>query len=191
MKTSQKPNMRALLKENQVILAVKNDKSLQQALKSKSKVIFLLYGDLNNLTDLVNKVIAADKVPFVHIDMINGLSSNTIVVEYFKKNFKSTCGIITTKSQIVKKAVELDICVVQRYFIIDSMSVMSAMEGHEKQKADAIEIMPGIIPTVIKKLSLQISVPIIAGGLINSKEEAEAALKSGALAISTSRELLW
>jgi glycerol uptake operon antiterminator len=191
MKMSQKPNIRALLKENQVILAVKDDKTLQQALKSKHKVIFLLYGDLNNLTDIVTKIIAADKVPFVHIDMINGLSSNPIVVDYFKKNFKSTCGIITTKAQIVKKAIELDICVVQRYFIIDSMSVMSAMQGHEKQKPDAIEIMPGIIPSVIKKLALQISIPIIAGGLINTQEEASAALKSGALAISTSRDLLW
>ena len=53
-----------------------------------------------------------------------------------------------------------------------------------------MEIMPGVIPKVIQRLSKE-KVPVIAGGLIETKAEVTAALRSGATAISTGRPELW
>lgn len=54
-----------------------------------------------------------------------------------------------------------------------------------------IEIMPGVVPKIIHALQERISVPIIAGGLIENDSEVKAAAESGAFGISTSNKKLW
>ena len=54
-----------------------------------------------------------------------------------------------------------------------------------------IEIMPGIMPRVIEEIKTKISLPVIAGGLIETKAEVTAALASGAAAVSTGMPELW
>ena len=51
--------------------------------------------------------------------------------------------------------------------------------------------MPGIMPSIIKQLAEEIKFPIIAGGLIQTREDAEIAIRSGASAISTSHYEVW
>lgn len=51
-----------------------------------------------------------------------------------------------------------------------------------------IEIMPGTLDKVIKKLKNEINIPIIAGGLIETQEEIKASLESGASAVSTGKK---
>ena len=57
-------------------------------------------------------------------------------------------------------------------------------------KPDFIEIMPGVIEKIIKKFASE-KIPVIAGGLIETKSELTAALSSGALAVSTGKKDLW
>ena len=54
-----------------------------------------------------------------------------------------------------------------------------------------IEIMPGIIPKIIKSLAAEINTPIIAGGLIETEAEISSVLEAGATAISTGNKELW
>ena len=58
-------------------------------------------------------------------------------------------------------------------------------------KADMIEIMPGIIYKVIKSLKGKIDLPIVAGGLIQTKEEVLSAIRAGAYVVSTGNSSLW
>lgn len=51
--------------------------------------------------------------------------------------------------------------------------------------------MPGIMPSIIKQLVEEIEFPIIAGGLIQTREDAEIAIRAGASAISTSHYEVW
>jgi glycerol uptake operon antiterminator len=51
--------------------------------------------------------------------------------------------------------------------------------------------MPGIMPKITKKMSEELEVPVIVGGLISDKDEIDNALKSGALGVSTSAKELW
>jgi glycerol uptake operon antiterminator len=191
MQRSEPETLAQRLARNRVIPAVKADAGLKKALQSHHDVLFLLYGDILSLDANVNAVLRSGKKPFVHLDMINGLANNTIVLEYFYRHFKRECGVITTKSTMVKKAMELGISVVQRYFMLDSLSVESAVQGIVKTRPDAIEIMPGILPRVIAHISRQTSVPVIAGGLIQNAADIEKILASGAIAASVSRCELW
>ena len=80
---------------------------------------------------------------------------------------------------------------IQRYFMLDSLSVDSAVDGIAKAVPDAIEIMPGILPRIIAHISHQTQVPVIAGGLIQQPADVDKVLASGAIAVSTTRSHLW
>jgi glycerol uptake operon antiterminator len=56
---------------------------------------------------------------------------------------------------------------------------------------DYVEILPGVMPKVIKRINNLIHVPVIAGGLIADKEDVLAALSAGAVSISTTNEAVW
>jgi glycerol uptake operon antiterminator len=191
MERADREPFRNMLERNRVIPAVKDDIAMKKALHSSHDIVFILYGDILTLDDHVNATLKAGKMPFVHLDMIHGLASNPVVLDYFYRHFKRNCGVITTKSNMAKKALEMGIRVVQRYFMLDSLSVESAIEGIGKVRTDAIEIMPGIIPRVISHIHRQTNAPIIAGGLINTASDIEKILSGGAIAVSTSKSELW
>ena len=182
---------RKLLERNRVIPAVRDEANLKKALHSPHDIVFVLYGDLMSLENNVTTILRAGKTPFIHLDMVHGLANNPVVLDYFYRHFKRDCGIITTKGSMAKKALELGIRVIQRYFMLDSLSVDSAVEGIARQAPDAIEIMPGILPRIIGHISRSTQVPVIAGGLIQTAGDVEKILASGAVAISTTRNELW
>lgn len=182
--------MKELLEYNPIIAAVKDNKGLENALKSDSNIIFLLYGDIITLKENITLINKHNKKAFVHLDMVTGIAPNPIIIDYIDK-YLPVEGVITTKINIVKRALEKNINVVQRFFILDSMSLNSALDSLKKVKPQAIEIMPGIMPKVIKKISEETNIPIIAGGLVEKKEEVINILKNGAMAVSTSNRKIW
>jgi glycerol uptake operon antiterminator len=80
---------------------------------------------------------------------------------------------------------------VLRFFIVDSQSVTTTVEAVRSAKPDLIEIMPGIVPKIVGRLKGMVSIPIVAGGLIETEEETCEMLKAGAFAVSTGRRELW
>ncbi|MEG1256115.1 glycerol-3-phosphate responsive antiterminator [Clostridium sp.] len=180
---------RKLLEENPIIAAVKNEGELELALSSEVQVIFVLFGDILNIKEISEKVHAADKVGIVHIDLIDGITNREVAIKYLKKEtyFK---GVISTKSQVVKYAKAHDLLGIQRVFIFDTISLNNSIK-HLGAECDAIEVLPGVIPKVIEQLAEKSQKPIVAGGLIESKEEVIMALKSGATCVSTTKEEIW
>ena len=179
---------------NPIIAAVKNDEGLATALTEDVEIIFVLYGDICTIPGIVKKIKQAGKVAMVHVDLITGLNNSKDVCLDFIKNNTEADGIITTKSNLIAHAKELELNTVLRYFILDSM----ALQNIEKQakspgvRPDIIEILPGIVlPKMIKRINKVSRVPIIAGGLIADKEDVMNALDAGALAISTTNEMVW
>lgn len=179
---------------NPIIAAVKNDEGLETALTEDVEIIFVLYGDICTIPGIVKKIKQAGKVAMVHVDLITGLNNSKDVCLDFIKNNTEADGIITTKSNLIAHAKELELNTVLRYFILDSM----ALQNIEKQakssgvRPDIIEFLPGIVlPKMIRRINKVSRVPIIAGGLIADKEDVMNALDAGALAISTTNETVW
>ncbi|MDD6056846.1 MAG: glycerol-3-phosphate responsive antiterminator, partial [Clostridiales bacterium] len=98
-----KKTFRDALEDSPIIAAVKDDAGLQRCLHSESRVVFLLYGDLCNISDLVETVKSAKKIAMVHLDLINGLGAKEIAVDFIKKYTKAD-GIITTKPPLINRA---------------------------------------------------------------------------------------
>jgi glycerol uptake operon antiterminator len=58
-------------------------------------------------------------------------------------------------------------------------------------KPDIVEIMPGVVSKKIKEFAQKVSTDILAGGLVEFKEDVDAAIEAGATAVSTADRELW
>lgn len=182
-----KINFGNFLTENKIIIAVKDDEGLDSALNSNCKIIFLLSSDILTIEETTRKIKSKNKLSFIHLDMIKGLNSkDNSALEFLKENTFAD-GIITTKSAVAKYASKIGFLVIQRCFLIDSMSLASTLKLVNEDYIDAIEILPGVMPKIIEKISKASHIPVIAGGLISDIEDINTALESGAIAISTTR----
>ena len=180
-----------LLKDNPVIASVKDEAGLRKALTSRAGLIFILFGNVCNIASIVKRVHQAEKVAMVHVDLIEGLSGKEIVVDYLKNTAKVD-GIISSKAAILRAAKNRNLYTVHRFFLIDSLSFHSLPKQYATSQADIIEIMPGCLtPKVLKWVQEMMKLPIIASGLVCEKEDVAAALKAGAIAISTSSFEIW
>ena len=183
-------NLEEILIENPVIAAIRNDSDLNKAMHSNAEVVFVLYGDIMNIKKICEKLKAASKLVFIHIDMIEGLRADHTGIEYISKNIKPN-GIITTKASNVKYAKQFGLSTIQRIFIIDSLSLDTGIRNIRDMVPDAVEVMPGVASKIIDIIQKQVNVPVIAGGLIKNKKDVLEALSSGAIAISTTASELW
>ena len=178
------------LKNKSTIAGVKDINDLDKALESDCEIIFLLCGTIFNLKESVNKAKEKKKLIFIHVDLVEGFSRDSVALKYISEEIKPD-GIISTKNNLLKVAKSLGMLTVPRIFIIDSLSIGTAIKASQTINPDAVEIMPGIMPRITKQLSSSLDIPVIAGGLISTEEEIRLALESGALGVSTSSKNLW
>ncbi len=175
---------------NPIISAVSNLDRLDLAIKSPCEIMFLLSGDIFNLKDIIYRAKENNKLIFVHLDLMDGFSKDVIALKYISKHIKPH-GIITTKANLVKIAKDLNLFVIQRLFLLDSLSVETGIKSVKATRPDAVEVLPGTMHKTTKHITTEIKTPVITGGLIKDKEDVILSIKSGAVAISTSNEKVW
>ena len=173
-----------------VIAAIKDEEGLKKCLHSDIQIVFVLYGDICNIGKTVGKLKAAGKTVIIHIDLIAGLSSKEIAVTYIK-SVTHADGIISTKPGVIREAKEEGLFAIMRFFVIDSIAFDSIQKQTESVRPDMIEVLPGVMPKIIRRICRESRVPVIAGGLIADKEDIMAALDAGAVSISTTRQDVW
>ena len=96
-----------------------------------------------------------------------------------------------TKNTLIKYARQLGLYTVLRYFVVDSMALSNIEKQMGGVQPDVIEILPGIMPGIIKRVNKISKVPVIAGGLIADRGDVMTALNSGAIAISATSQEIW
>lgn len=176
---------------NPVIAAVKDMEGLERCCGLEDiKVVFILFGDICSIGDIVAKVKENGRLAMVHVDLITGLSSKEVAVDYIRKHTQAD-GIITTKPPLIRRGKELSLCTVLRYFLIDSMALANIKSQQSTVRPDFIEVLPGLMPKVIRNICRSTRTPIIAGGLITDKEAVMGALDAGAIAVSTTNQGVW
>lgn len=179
-----------LLEAHPIIAAVRDEAGLEAALKSPVAIVFLLNATLSNLKERVRQIEDAQKLAFVHLEMVSGLSKDPAALEFIQAEIAPS-GILTTKPNLIQSAKNLGLATVQRLFILDSLSIQTGLKMMQGNHPDLMEIMPGIIPKVIPEIKRHCQIPIIAGGMVSAKEEIIELLKVGVMAVSTSRIELW
>ena len=72
-----------------VIPEIKNDEWLGALKESDSDIVYILYGDICTIAEIVEKVKETGKKAIVHVDLIVGLSVKEISVDFIKKYTKA------------------------------------------------------------------------------------------------------
>lgn len=175
------------LEANPVIAAICDDK-WQIALDAPVQVLFYLSANIFSLEEKVKQAHAAGKFLMVHIDLAEGIGKDRAGIE-----FVSRCGVdglISTRSNLIRIAKETGLATVQRCFALDSKGVDSIEEMMKTAAPHMVEIMPGVIGKILSRFR-KIRIPVIAGGLVETKAEVTTALRCGAAAVSTGKQELW
>ena len=172
-----------------VAASVRTDEDFREALKSKVEVIFLQNSNILNVKEQINDAHEAEKKVFIHMDFAEGIGKDKFGLNFIK--LLGADGILTTKTGMIRAAREIGLLTVQRFFIVDSHSVDTAVESIKIAKPDIVEIMPGIVQKKIKEFAEKVDTPILAGGLIEFETEVDCAISAGAQAVSTASQKLW
>ena len=178
------------LEDCPVIAAVKDEEGLQACLDAEIGIVFVLFGDICTIPEIVRKLKEREKTVIVHIDLIAGLSGKEVAVNFIHSSTEAD-GIISTKPALIRHAKELGMRTVMRFFAIDSMAFDNIRRQSEAVRPDVIEVLPGLMPKVIRKICRDSLIPVIAGGLITEREDIMAALQAGAVSISTTNRKVW
>lgn len=179
-----------LLGEAPVIAAAKDEAGLAKSLTGSARVVFVLYGTVVDIPETVARIKAAGKAAVVHLDLVDGLSAREAAADYIARATQAD-GVISTKAGPVRRARELGLVGVRRFFLLDSMALQTMRTQLAQNPADLIEVLPGTMPKVLARVAAFSSLPLIAGGLIADKEDVVAALSAGAVAVSTTNAALW
>ena len=182
-----------IVEDNPIIAAVKDDEGLEECLRSEIGVVFILYGSIGSIIDIVKKIKRSGKLALVHMDLVSGMQAKDVSVDYIR-NYTEADGIITTKVNLLPRAKELGLNTILRTFVLDS-TAMETLDRNSRPEAvqpDIMEVLPGtLLPDVIRQIVSSCRVPVMVSGLITRKSEVMNALKSGAVSISTTNRKLW
>lgn len=180
-----------MVEANPVIAAVKDTDGLEKCCSlPEVKVVFVLYGDICSIAGIVRKIRESGKLAIVHIDLVGGLGSKEIGVDFIRQQAGAD-GIISTRPAMIRRAKELGMHTVMRFFLLDSMAFENIERQLEAVKPDFIEVLPGVMPKIIRKICRRVKTQVIAGGLIADKEDIMAALSAGAISVSSTNQEVW
>ncbi|MEC2065656.1 glycerol uptake operon antiterminator GlpP [Bacillus inaquosorum] len=176
---------------NQPILpAIRNMKQFDEFLNSSFSYGVILDIHLGQLKGVIREAQKHGKNMMVHVDLIQGIKHDEYGAEFICQDIKPA-GIISTRSNVIAKAKQKKIYAIQRLFLLDTSAMEKSMEFVGKHKPDFIEVLPGIVPSLIQEIKEKTGIPIFAGGFIRTEEDVEQALKAGAVAVTTSNTKLW
>ncbi|MDD3404256.1 MAG: glycerol-3-phosphate responsive antiterminator [Hespellia sp.] len=175
--------------DNPVILGISTESDIELAAKNEAKIVFTLYGDIAEISSIVDRLKNANKTVFVNIDMVDGFSGKNSVLKFMKQNTRAD-GIISSKASMLRYAKELGFFTIHRFFVLDSASYRNIGKQLEISRADFINIVPGWTK-VIQWAVEEHNKPVIAAGLVCDKKAVIDSLKAGAIAICSTNHEVW
>ncbi len=182
--------MADLFKNVKYVAAVRSEADIDACVASKAKIVFLLSGTLLSVPGYVKKLKAGGKTVFIHLDLMEGLSSSKYSVDYLHTMTEAD-GVISIKQNVLKYAKSIGMMTILRTFLLDSLSIATIEKINKDDTIDVLEVLPGIALTIIPEVVARTRKVIIGGGLIHTEALAQQILAAGAQAISTSDVSLW
>ena len=161
---------------NNILPAIRNIKDLEKLIKTDYKMCVLLDMHIGHIKSIMELLKQNHIECFIHI----------FIIQQYKPK-----GIVSTKSKVIKKAKSLNTLTIFRVFIIDSQALKRSIDLIKKVEPDFVEVLPGVASKAIHHIQKETNTQVIAGGLINTIDEVNEAVKNGAKYVTTSYDKLW
>jgi glycerol uptake operon antiterminator len=176
---------------NQSILpAIRKMKDLEKLMASSYAYIVLLDSHIGQIKSIVDLAKSSGKNILLHVDLVEGLKNDEYAAEYLCQHIRPA-GLISTRASVITKTKQNGLLAIQRLFLLDSSALEKSYVLLERTQPDYIEVLPGVMPHMIKEVKERTGIPIFAGGLIRAVSDVENALEAGATAVTTSHAELW
>ncbi|MGM0846680.1 MAG: glycerol-3-phosphate responsive antiterminator [Bacillota bacterium] len=179
-----------MFKGQKILPAVRSMKEFDKMLQTNYEYGVFLDLHIGMLKTVYQYAKENNRKMFLHLDLIQGLKGDEYGAQYVCQEIKPY-GIISTKGKAIQQAKKKGVVAIQRAFVLDSSAMERSMELVKHSNPDYIELLPGVIPKVIKTIKTETGKPVFAGGLIDTVNEVEEAIEAGASAITTSNRELW
>ncbi len=170
--------------------AVKSVDELDAAVHSRAGAVFLLRGNGLELAPVVRRIHDGGKLAVVHIDLVDGLASDMAGVRWLGR-----CGadaIISSHGQAVRAIRAEGLVAIQRLLCANQGAIEQGLAAVSRAQPHIVELLPGVIlPSVADLVLPHLTVPLLAGGFVRSREDVRCLIAAGALAVPTSERALW
>jgi glycerol uptake operon antiterminator len=173
-----------------IIAALRRAEDLEAAISSDIDCVFLMFGDINGCGAAISRLKGAGKSVFVHIDLIRGLSSDREAVEYLAQ-LSLPAGVVTTKGHLIREIRKIGMKAVHQLFMIDTQAFHTGIKSVLANSPDIVEIMPGLMPRVVREWKAEIAIPLVVAGLVKSRDEVRMMLDAGCDAVAVGDSRLW
>ncbi|MBT2727271.1 glycerol-3-phosphate responsive antiterminator [Bacillus sp. ISL-75] len=173
-----------------VLPAIRKIEDVEKMMISNYEYLVILDLHVSRLKPIFQMAKANHKKLIIHMDLIHGLKSDEYSTEFICQEFKPF-GLISTKGSVILKARQKGVISVQRLFLLDTSSIEKSFALIERTQPDFIEVLPGIMPKIIKDIRNRTQREVFAGGFIDTIEEVEQAFAAGAITVTTSKKDLW
>ncbi|UTR14148.1 glycerol-3-phosphate responsive antiterminator [Salipaludibacillus sp. LMS25] len=173
-----------------ILPAIRDLKDLDKVVQTHFEYIVLLNTHIGQLKSLVKMLHDHDKKVLLHADLVQGLKNDEYAAQFLCRDIRPE-GLVSTRKSVLLTAKKAKLLTVQRLFLLDSLALESSYNMVDTIQPDCIEVLPGIMPHIIKEIYEKTNTPVIAGGLIRTEEEVKAAIQAGAAAVTTSKKTLW
>lgn len=174
-----------------IVPSVKEVKYLKNALHANNPCIQLTGSHIGNLQHLTNKCHQEGRKVIVNHELVDGLGKDRIAFQMLKKLYHvdGIIGSSITKLHMMKG---LNVKVIYRITLMDSISVDNALRTINEVKFDAIELRPyyhaiEFLPTFKKAWDGEYYV----AGFVNTEEKLKKCKEAGFSGAMTSTVELW
>lgn len=174
-----------ILKKQICVPVVPSMKRLEKFIETDLIVCILQDIHISLLEHMIKTLHDNNKLALVHIDMVHGISSDEHGAEFLCQRLRAD-GVISSKTRIIETTKKNKKIAIQRMFLIDSKSIERGIETVQKSQPDIVEVMPAIAYKIIPYIKSKISMPLIGGGLLKSKEDILQGLEAGCMAFTVS-----
>ncbi|WP_168123311.1 glycerol-3-phosphate responsive antiterminator [Paenibacillus sp. HB172176] len=176
--------------DQSILPAVRKMKDMEKLMKLSYTYIVILETHINQLKPIVEMAKAHGKKPILHADLIDGLKNDEFAAEYLCQIVRPA-GLMSTRAGVIAKTKQNGLLAIQRLFLLDTNALEKSYVIFERTRPDYIEVLPGIIPSMITEVAERAGIPVFAGGLVRTASDVEQALQAGASAVTTSKVELW
>lgn len=173
------------MRNKEIILTISTVKDFEKFLEMNIEYCVLMDLHIGMLQSLIAKAHAHRKKVLLHMDLMQGLSNDEMGCEYACQ-YLQVDGVISTKSKVVKKAMEKKRIGVLRLFLMDTRSLNKGINLCQECNPDFVEVLPAIAPAILPKIKELTGQKLMSGGLLSSIEEMERCFQYGAEAITIS-----
>jgi glycerol uptake operon antiterminator len=177
------------LRRNPVVPAVRGpDSALEAALAGDHPAIFVLGGDIFKVLARIGSQSRRPRI-YVNVDLVGGIAADASGLRFLSRHVE---GIISTHRHVIELSKTSGLITIQRLFAIDSGAVERGLKLIRRAQPQFVEILPALAYCEIAaQYSEVLDLPVLAGGLLKSRQNVSTILEAGAVGVSTSDKRLW